>query len=63
MTEVNQCPFCDVRERSLAELEIHLASDHPGRVWNDRMPNSVEPATGVDDDQDGDETPGTSDRI
>ncbi|HUW03877.1 MAG TPA: hypothetical protein VMW08_16095 [Acidimicrobiales bacterium] len=36
--KVNQCPFCGVREASRAELEIHLAYDHPGRVWNDRMP-------------------------
>lgn len=31
MTDVLQCPYCDLRFTSRSELEQHKAFDHPGK--------------------------------
>jgi hypothetical protein len=31
MTEVLQCPYCDLRFSTRSELEQHKAFDHPGK--------------------------------
>jgi hypothetical protein len=32
MTDVSQCPFCELRFQARWELKAHLESDHPGRI-------------------------------
>ena len=32
MTDVAQCPFCELRFQARWELKAHLESDHPGRI-------------------------------
>jgi hypothetical protein len=34
--EVRQCPFCELRFASLAELQMHIELDHPDRKVPDR---------------------------
>lgn len=36
MSDVHQCPFCELRFVSLAELKAHIALDHPDRTVPDR---------------------------
>ena len=32
MSDVSQCPFCELRFQAKWELKAHLESDHPGRI-------------------------------
>ena len=32
MTDVSQCPFCELRFVARWELKLHLESEHPGRI-------------------------------
>lgn len=32
MSEVHQCPFCELRYQAKWELSAHLEAEHPGRV-------------------------------
>ena len=32
MTDVHQCPFCELRFMERWEIKAHLADDHPGRI-------------------------------
>jgi hypothetical protein len=41
MTDVLQCPYCDLRFSTRSELEQHKAFDHPGR--EQEPPATVEP--------------------
>ena len=41
MTEVLQCPYCDLRFSTRSELEQHKAFDHPRR--EQEPPPTVEP--------------------
>jgi hypothetical protein len=41
MTDVLQCPYCDLRFSTRSELEQHKAFDHPGR--EQEPPAPVEP--------------------
>lgn len=43
MTEVLQCPYCDLRFSTRSELEQHKAFDHPRREEEPRA--TVEPQT------------------
>ena len=36
MADVHQCPFCELRFVNLAELQFHIAQDHPEREVPDR---------------------------
>ena len=36
MSDVRQCPFCELRFVSLNELKAHIATDHPDRQVPDR---------------------------
>ncbi len=36
MSDVHQCPFCELRFVQLAELKFHIATDHPDREVPDR---------------------------
>ena len=31
MTDIQQCPYCELRFATEADLRQHLAFDHPGR--------------------------------
>jgi hypothetical protein len=41
MTDVLQCPYCDLRFKTKSELEQHKAWDHPRR--EQESPATVEP--------------------
>lgn len=32
MSDVHQCPFCELRFQAKWELTAHLDADHPGRI-------------------------------
>lgn len=32
MTDVSQCPFCELRFQGRWELKLHLDAEHPGRI-------------------------------
>lgn len=32
MTDVKQCPFCELRFQAKWELTAHLEAEHPGRI-------------------------------
>ena len=32
MTDVSQCPFCELRFAARWELKHHLENEHPGRI-------------------------------
>ena len=36
MSDVHQCPFCELRFLNLAELQFHIQTDHPDRKVPDR---------------------------
>ena len=36
MTDVHQCPYCELRFVTLAELKAHIAEDHPDREIPER---------------------------
>lgn len=36
MTEVHQCPFCELRFALVTELQTHIHIDHPDRKVPDR---------------------------
>ena len=36
MSDVHQCPFCELRFVSLNELKAHISSDHPDRTVPER---------------------------
>ncbi|HEX8804373.1 MAG TPA: hypothetical protein VF743_09270 [Acidimicrobiales bacterium] len=38
MTDVHHCPFCELRFVSRAELEGHIAIEHPGPDDDDTVP-------------------------
>jgi hypothetical protein len=42
MTDILQCPYCDLRFSTRSELEQHKAFDHPGR---EQESSRVEPET------------------
>ena len=42
MSDVLQCPYCDLRFSTRSELEQHKAFDHP-REQEEQAPVSVEP--------------------
>lgn len=44
MTEVLQCPYCDLRFSTRSELEQHKALDHPQPV-EDEKPEPAAPET------------------
>ena len=35
VTDVHQCPYCELRFVSRNEVEDHVALEHPGRVDDD----------------------------
>lgn len=35
MTDVHQCPYCELRFLARTELEDHIALDHPGQDDDD----------------------------
>ena len=37
MTDVHQCPFCELRFVLLTELQMHIRIDHPDREVPDRI--------------------------
>ena len=36
MSDVHQCPFCELRFVNLAELQFHIQLDHPEREVPER---------------------------
>lgn len=36
MSDVHQCPFCELRFVTIAELQFHIEIDHPDREVPDR---------------------------
>jgi hypothetical protein len=44
MTDVLQCPYCDLRFSTRSELEQHKSFDHP-RAEEEEAPTSVETPT------------------
>lgn len=36
MSDVHQCPFCELRFVNLSELKFHIEMDHPDRHVPDR---------------------------
>jgi hypothetical protein len=32
VSDVAQCPFCELRFRARWELKLHLEAEHPGRI-------------------------------
>jgi hypothetical protein len=36
MSDVHQCPFCELRFVNLAELNFHIQQDHPDRKVPER---------------------------
>lgn len=36
MSDVHQCPFCELRFTNLKELEFHIQLDHPDRQVPER---------------------------
>jgi hypothetical protein len=38
MTDVHQCPYCELRFRARTELDDHVATEHPGPVDDDTSP-------------------------
>ncbi len=36
MTDVHQCPFCELRFPNIHELQAHIALDHPDRKVPER---------------------------
>ncbi|HKA83518.1 MAG TPA: hypothetical protein VKD21_06630 [Acidimicrobiales bacterium] len=43
MTDVHQCPYCELRFGTRNELEDHVACDHPRDVDDDTEPRSTGP--------------------
>jgi hypothetical protein len=43
VTEVRQCPYCELRFGSRNELEDHIARDHPRDLDDDTDPHNARP--------------------
>ncbi len=43
MTEVHQCPYCELRFGSRNELEDHISRDHPREFDDDTDPRNARP--------------------
>jgi hypothetical protein len=39
VTDVHQCPYCELRFVSRNEVQDHIALEHPGRVDDDTETN------------------------
>jgi hypothetical protein len=43
VTDVRQCPYCELRFASRNELEDHVACDHPRELDDDTDPRTTRP--------------------
>jgi hypothetical protein len=43
VTEVHQCPYCELRFASRNELEDHISCDHPRELDDDTVPPNARP--------------------
>jgi hypothetical protein len=41
VTDVHQCPYCELRFTTRNEVEDHMASDHPRAVDDDTLRNDA----------------------
>jgi hypothetical protein len=46
VTDVHQCPYCELRFVSRNEVEDHVAGDHPRTVDDDTVPSDDDRAAG-----------------
>jgi hypothetical protein len=46
VTDVHQCPYCELRFVSRNEVEDHVAGDHPRAVDDDTAPDDDDRAPG-----------------